>query len=98
MFFTSNIFFLLQWVGLGQGYLSDRFTYLPYLGLCIGSLMYYQNRAVFKDKIKLASQVACGLFIVGLSLKSLDQVNVWKDTETLSTHILESQGPSVKAY
>ena len=98
MFFTANIFFLLQWVGLGKDYLSDRFTYLPYLGLCIGSLMYYQNNAVFKDKIKLVSQVVCGLFIIGLCFKSKDQLNVWKDTETLSTHIIESQGPSVKAY
>lgn len=98
LFFTVNIFFLLQWIGTGQDFLSDRFTYIPYLGLCIGLLLLYQNGSFFKDKLKIVGQIGCVLFLIGLSFKSMDQLHVWKDTETLSSCVLESQGPSVEAY
>ncbi len=33
LFFIVNVMFVLQIIGAGQGYLADRFTYIPYIGL-----------------------------------------------------------------
>ena len=33
LLFLANVIFMLQIVGVGQAYLADRFTYIPYLGL-----------------------------------------------------------------
>ncbi len=32
LFFLFNVMFVLQVVGAGQGFLADRFTYIPYAG------------------------------------------------------------------
>ena len=50
-FFTVNIFFLLQILSAGQGFLADRFTYIPYLGLFF-MVGYYTQKVYRKESFK----------------------------------------------
>jgi protein O-mannosyl-transferase len=42
-FFICNVILLLQFFGAGQGYLADRFTYVPYFGLFFGAAWAFER-------------------------------------------------------
>ncbi len=52
LFFTLNIVFVLQVVGAGQGFIADRFTYIPYIGL-------FFIYAVLFERIPLLAFIFC---------------------------------------
>ncbi len=86
-FFFVNVFFLLQILGAGQGYLADRFTYVAYLGLFfIGghyAQAYYQSE--YKNLIRYAI-IAYLIVLAGLSYR---QCKYWKDSGTLWSRVIE---------
>ncbi|HSO86203.1 MAG TPA: tetratricopeptide repeat protein, partial [Draconibacterium sp.] len=98
LFFTMNVVFVLQVVGAGTGFISDRFTYIPYIGLffiyaiaCEGILKKYREQ-----KIIIYSTIAIYLLII--SAITLTQIKTWKNGETLWTNVIEKQPGSVIAY
>ncbi len=87
-FFTSNVFFVLQILAAGQGYKADRFTYVPYFGLFFGlayAFDYAQTR--WKD-YQIVLRGGMILYLLGLGLLTWQQCGVWKNGETLWTHVL----------
>ncbi len=89
LFFLVNIVFILQVVSAGQGFLADRFSYVPYIGLVF---MMAQGGEWLADKRKKLLPmigivaVAMVLFYAGYSF---NRVGVWKTTETLFTDVLK---------
>jgi len=89
-FFTFNIFFLLQILAAGQGFLADRFTYIAYIGLffIIAHLLHHLvDRFTPKP-----SQVFMGIgavMTIAYSLITFDQSKIWKDSGTLWTHVIK---------
>lgn len=58
VFFFVNFIFLAQIVGAGQGFLADRFTYIPYFGFFV-LLAAYTEGVLFrikKEKLKIEEQ------------------------------------------
>lgn len=96
-FFTANIFFLLQILGAGQGFLADRFTYIAYLGLFIiiaHFLIKFLDKFLPKKHIHL-------IFILPLIIyggMSFQQTKIWKNSGTLWTHVLKYYKKSTLPY
>ncbi|SHE73953.1 Cytochrome c-type biogenesis protein CcmH/NrfG [Mariniphaga anaerophila] len=89
LFFLFNIAFLLQVVGAGQGFLADRFTYIPYIGLFLilaklveGATEKYSTKRSFVYTIVV-------VYLVLLATVTFNQMKVWQNSETLWTDVIE---------
>lgn len=101
VFFFVNYIFVSQIVQAGQGYLADRFTYVPYFGFFI-ILASFTEGVLFqetKDKVRALSgklgknvdwKVKLGVvgYLFILFFTTFNQVKIWKDGETLWTHTI----------
>jgi hypothetical protein len=87
-FFAFNIVFVLQVVGAGQGFLADRFTYIPYAGL-VFALVFYGHR-LYNTGIKLKRVMipVASIWLLALLAQTWIHVPIWKNSETLWTHVL----------
>lgn len=89
VFFVFNIFFLLQILGAGQGFLADRFTYIAYIGLFF-IFAYYIDKYI-GDYPKYAKGIMAGLVLVGITYSAMtyQQTKIWRNGGTLWTHVLK---------
>lgn len=96
LFFFFNVVFLLQVVGAGQGFLADRFTYIPYIGLffLLASILNY----FFVSKWKTQVLVFGLVYLVVLGIATRERVHVWKNTETLFSDVIEKYPKVAVAY
>jgi Tfp pilus assembly protein PilF len=98
LFFLFNIMFVLQVVGAGQGFLADRFTYIPYAGLMF--MMIYAGQSLMKDNQrsgKLAIYGISGLLVL-FFIMTWQQNKVWTDSDTLWTHVLKHEDKTSLPY
>jgi tetratricopeptide (TPR) repeat protein len=88
-FFFANVALLLQVFGAGQGFLADRFTYIPYFGLFF--IMAYYLNALVKNKPNLKNIVLglTGVVLLAYAFLNFNQNKIWKDSATLWTHVLK---------
>ncbi len=88
LFFLFNVMFVLQVVGAGQGYLADRFTYIPYAGLMF-IVIYAGQELLFKNK-KLGTYAMYGFggLMSLFAIMTWNQNKVWTNSDTLWTHVL----------
>jgi len=89
LFFIFNVMFLLQVVGAGQGYLADRFTYMPYMGLMF--IVAYAAQKLYQNKPSMEKPVLYGFsaIIVLFMLLTWKQNQIWRNSDTLWTHVLK---------
>lgn len=89
LFFIFNVMFLLQVVGAGQGYLADRFTYIPYMGLMF--IVAYAAQTLYQNKPSMEKPVLYGFsaVIVLFILLTWKQNQIWRNSDTLWTHVLK---------
>lgn len=88
LFFTFNIMFVLQILGAGQGFIADRFTYVAYFGLFF-IYAYLLQRALAKYlQYRMTIYAAIALLIVVYGTMTFQQNRIWKNGETLWTHVL----------
>ncbi len=89
LFFIFNVIFVLQIVGAGQGFKADRFTYVGYTGLffllAYGCSYLIENNKISKN---ILNGILALYFVLCFFLTS-KQINVWKNNETLWTHVME---------
>ncbi len=87
-FFTFNVMFLLQILAAGQGYLADRFTYIPYLGLIFMLLTFIKG---WMDQPRYAGTVKAVVWswLLVLGILTFQQNKVWANGGTLWTHVLK---------
>ena len=89
LFFLFNVALLLQVFGAGQGFLADRFTYVPYFGLFFILAYYISKLRTSKHSIlKYAPHISV-VFILGFAAMTFMQNKIWKNSETLWTHVLK---------
>ncbi len=86
-FFTVNIFFLLQILGAGQGFMADRFTYIAYFGLFFIAAYYFDHYTTnLNTPIKYA---ILALPLLSYGVMTFQQSRVWTNSGTLWTHVLK---------
>lgn len=98
LFFTLNIVFMLQVVGAGQGFIADRFTYIPYIGLFIIYAVIVENLLIKfpAQKILIYSTLALYLFLI--SFQTIQQIKIWENSQTLWTDVIKKQSTAALAY
>ncbi len=88
LFFFVNIIFLLQVVGAGQGFLADRFTYIPYIGFFFLLGYGYDFLTRYKPSTKTFLPYIAAAYIGILGFVTVNQISVWKDSESLWLHVI----------
>ncbi len=83
-FFTVNVFFMLQIIGAGQGFLADRFTYIPYLGLFIG-LAYAYEKGMANKSLATFLPIGMGAYLFLFVYMTWQQNKIWQNGERLWT-------------
>lgn len=97
-FFIANVFFLLQILGAGQGFLADRFTYIPYIGLFFVYSFYFQKLLSAKPQMSKILQGLVLVLLLAFGFMTHTQNKIWKDSGTLWTHVLKYYKNSVLPY
>jgi Tfp pilus assembly protein PilF len=89
LFFLFNVMFVLQVVGAGQGYLADRFTYIPYAGLMF--IVVFAGDWLIRERKETGKMVMYGFgaLMVLYFLMTWNQNKIWTDSDTLWTHVLK---------
>lgn len=87
--FIFNIIFLLQILGAGQGFLADRFSYIPYLGLFFILGYYFDQFTKTNHKLQSTIYGLGGAFVLAMGFMTFNQNKIWKDSGTLWTHVLK---------
>lgn len=89
LFFFFNVMFLLQVVGAGQGFLADRFTYVPYFGFFALAGWLYDQYGGKSPALRTNLNVVAGIVFLVFSVWTVKQVGIWKDGGTLWTHVMK---------
>lgn len=93
LFFFFNVMFLLQVLGAGQGYKADRFTYVPYFGFFAVAAWYFEYYYRKEQSRGLLQGIAAVVFLA-FAIMTVRQIGVWKNGETLWTHVIKYEGKS----
>ena len=87
--FIVNIIFLLQILGAGQGFLADRFSYIPYLGLFFIIGYYFDQFTVDNHKGRSSAFAIGGLFVISMGVMTFNQNKIWQNSGTMWSHVLK---------
>jgi len=99
LFFLATIFPVLQFLPVGVAIVAERYTYIPYIGLAfvaidlVGYLLRNQTTAIRRNT------AFAGLAILLLfALLTRNRCEVWTDSVTLWTDVMEKNPETVAAY
>jgi tetratricopeptide (TPR) repeat protein len=98
LFFFVNVVFVLQVVSAGQGFITDRFTYVPYIGLFFlvaSGLQWFLER---NRSMAVYTVMGLVLYLGVLAVLSYNQCKVWRNTATLFTNVLKKHSKVAVAY
>ena len=89
LFFLFNVMFVLQVVGAGQGFLADRFTYIPYVGFIF--IVAYSCHWLSKEKKQIGQYALYGFggLMLLYMVMTWKQNQIWTNSDTLWTHVLK---------
>jgi tetratricopeptide (TPR) repeat protein len=96
--FFFNVVFMLQIFGAGQGFIADRFTYIPYLGLffivgyALNQLLETQHK-----NAKVFLGIAAGYILIS-GIATYQQNKIWENGSTLWSHVMEKYPNSATPY
>ncbi|MEY3444014.1 MAG: hypothetical protein RLZZ519_2295 [Bacteroidota bacterium] len=88
-FFSVNIIFLLQIVGAGSAFFSDRFTYIAYIGLFFALAMVAQRIATAKPGLMPVVAGASIILLMGCGLLTFQYIPAWQNSDTIWTDVME---------
>lgn len=86
LFFLFNIGLVLQLVPVGGVILSERYTYVPYIGLL---LLLAWPLTLLKNNSKNLYAVFLLLLAIAFSVLSFDRVKYWKNGDVLFTDVIK---------
>lgn len=95
LFFFLNVAPVLQFFGAGQGYLADRFTYVPYFGFfAIAAWLYDKYREDASKSLYL--NLGFGVALAAFMFLTVRQIGVWKNGDTLWSHVMKYEFDEAK--
>ncbi|MBC7885567.1 MAG: tetratricopeptide repeat protein [Saprospiraceae bacterium] len=89
-FYFLTVALVLQFMSVGLAIMADRYTYIPYIGLAF-MISYSIEKWAFGHST-IVKNISLGLvfvFLVFLAFKTKSQVEVWQDSESLWTQVLQ---------
>lgn len=99
LFFIAAIFPVLQFMSVGSAIISERYTYLSYIGLFI-SFGLILNDIYLKQKpnSKIGLKIMLVIYIGFLCFQTNSRVKVWNDDESLWSDVIETYPDDYFAY
>lgn len=97
-FFIANVFFLLQILGAGQGFLADRFTYIAYIGLFFIFSYYLQKLTELKPQFSKIAMTVSVIALLAYGYLTYNQNKIWKNSGTLWSHVIKYYKKSTLPY
>ena len=98
LFFTLNIVFVLQVIGAGQGFIADRFSYIPYIGLFFIYALFIEKAIEKFINKRIFIYSALSAFVVVFFIITLNRIKVWENSETLWNDVKEKEPTAAIAY
>jgi tetratricopeptide (TPR) repeat protein len=89
---------VMQWMPVGSAIMADRYTYLPYFGLFLILVAGLAALVERRPSLRVPVWTACALFALFLTMRSVRQVETWKDTESLWSNVIRNDPRSDKAF
>lgn len=86
-FFLVMLALVLQFLSVGKAIVSERYTYLPYIGISIIPAFYLSN---YNGKFRKWLLILAVSFIIIMLVLARRQIKVWNSTETLWSQSLEN--------
>lgn len=88
-FFFVNLMFVLQIVAAGSGFMVDRYTYIPYIGLLF--VFTWWLGQVTEKNTAMVKPAMAGLGLIALMalVTTWTRSQVWKNNGTLWTNVIE---------
>ena len=86
-FYVINLLLVLQIISIGLTIVSERYTYVPYIGLSFMLATLVSHIKLVSPKISLA---VAGIFIIVLGIISFQRTQVWRNSGTLWTDALKT--------
>lgn len=99
MFYFVNIFLVLQFITVGMAVVSERYTYIPYIGLFYALALECRNR--LSSTFTTQPMMQWSLAIVPVLLMawlSQQRVQVWKNNRTLWSDVVVKHPETAVAY
>ncbi len=88
LFFLFSVVFMLQIFGAGAGFLADRYTKVPYLGLVFIVGWGMQQWCERNHRARHLAWVLAAGFSVFLAVTAFYRTRVWKNSETLWSDVI----------
>jgi tetratricopeptide (TPR) repeat protein len=99
LFFLTTIFPVLQFLPVGPALVSERYTYIPYIGLAaIAAIFFWKKRTSISLQTRKIIDTSAILFILLLTFLTWNRNMVWKDSVTLWTDVLDKNPRCLEAY
>lgn len=102
LFFLITISVVLQIIPVGGSVVSERYTYIPYLGLFLIVSYYYYS--LLESKNRLARKTKSWIYAIGiaylcfLAVTTYDRIYVWEDGITLFTDVKQKNPDNYHPY
>jgi len=89
LFFIFSVVFLLQIFGAGQGFMADRYTKIPYVGLVFITVWYLAQLLLRKKERKGFIFSGMTVFLILFMILTFQRSMIWKNGETLWTDVID---------
>lgn len=96
--FIFSILPVIQLIPFGKSLSSERYTYLPYIGIFIVIGLLAKQILAAKPKFSKWIISLLGVWLFFLGIQSWKQTKLWKNSETLWTQIIETHPDAFYAY
>jgi protein O-mannosyl-transferase len=97
-FFLLNLMLVLQILPVGGAFMADRYLYLPSIGFFILFAYGIHKIAIFKEnKTTIVLYIILGSYLVLLSFLTFKRAEIWKDSITLWTDVLNKYPKTERA-
>lgn len=98
-FYAINVALVLQFVSVGNSIISERYTYIPYIGLAFGIAYFFVNQWNKSNKqVKPILMGVLGLYAIFCLYQTFQQTKVWKNSDTLWSNVIDKFPESSTAY
>jgi len=95
--FLISLVPVIGWVPIGWSYVSDRYMYLPIIGIFV-LLVWSGSEVLKKVPVKFVGVGAIILIACGFAFKTEVQIGYWQSTEKLFEHALKHNPKNMIAY
>ena len=98
LFYFVSVALVLQFISVGTVVMADRYSYLSYIGLAFIIAFYVNKIWISKSKFRHFVLGLTGFVILVFSFQTYARTQVWKNSDTLWTDVIQKENNSTQIY